>query len=139
MSFSRAGKRLPVFAALLAAAAVLAVFACANKDTTAPPYQPPAECAVAGHPAPGATEVFVAMRGFAFSPDTVRISAGTTVTWVNCEQPTIDPHTSTAAAGEWDSGYLKPGAKYSHAFAAAGKFAYACIPHPFMRGAVIVQ
>jgi plastocyanin len=128
----RAAVAVSVFAAAVAA------FACSKKDATAP-FQPPAECASAGQPAPGATQAFVAMRGFAFSPDTIRITAGTTVTWVNCETPDIDPHTSTATGGEWDSGYLRPGAKYSRTFTAAGRFGYSCIPHPFMKGAVVVQ
>jgi plastocyanin len=124
---------------LSAVAIGLAVFACSKKDATAPPFQPPAECALAGQPAAGATQAYVAMRGFAFSPDTIHVAAGTTVIWINCERPDIDPHTATATAGEWDSGYLQPGAKYSRTFGAAGRFGYTCIPHPFMKGAVVVQ
>ena len=115
------------------------VLACSGRHDATAPYRPPAECALAGQPAPGATEAFVSMRSFAFGPDTIRVAAGTTVTWVNCEPPSIDAHTSTASGGEWDSGYLPPGAKYSRVFPAVGRFGYACIPHPFMHGAVIVQ
>ena len=79
------------------------------------------------------------MRGFAFTPDTIHVAAGTTVTWVNCEQPSVDAHTATATGGEWDSGYLQPGQKFSRTFALTGRFPYACIPHPFMHGAVVVQ
>ena len=96
----------------------LAVASCAKKDATAP-YQPPAECALAGQPAAGGTQAYVAVRGFAFVPDTLHVAAGTTVTWVNCETPDIDPHTSTASGGEWDSGYLHPGQKYARTFAVA--------------------
>ena len=115
-----------------------AAVSCSKKDATAP-FQPPAECALAGQPAAGATQAYVAIRGFAFTPDTLHVAAGTTVTWVNCETPDIDPHTSTAAGGEWDSGYLRPGEKYARTFSAPGRFGYLCTPHPFMRGAVIVQ
>ena len=125
-----------VFGSVLGVALALA---CSGRHDATAPYRPPAECALAGQPAPGATEAFVAMRSFAFSPDTIRVAAGTTVTWVNCEPPGIDAHTSTASGGEWDSGYLSPGAKYSRVFAAVGRFAYACVPHPSMHGMVIVQ
>ena len=112
--------------------------ACSGGGDPTAPYQPPAECSAPGV-LPGGTQAVVAMRGFAFKPDTLRIAPGTSVTWVNCETPDIDAHTATATAGEWDSGYLKPGTKFTRTFGVAGSFGYACIPHPFMRGAVIVQ
>jgi plastocyanin len=118
--------------------AAAALVSCAKKDAAAP-YERPAECALAGQPAPGARQAYVAMRGFAFTPDTLHVAVGTTVTWVNCEDPNIDPHTATASGGEWDSGYLRPGEKYAHTFAGGGSFGYACTPHPFMHGAVMVQ
>ena len=126
-----------VAAVLSIAGAVIAVACSGGKEATAP-YQPPPECSTPGVQA-GGTQAVVAIRGFAFIPDTLRIAPGTTVSWVNCEAPNIDPHTSTASGAEWDSGYLSPGKKYSHTFAVAGRFGYACLPHPFMRGAVIVQ
>ena len=128
----------PVLSLATLGVVAVAVASCSTKDMTAP-YQPPAECALAGQPAPGAAQAYVAIRGFAFSPDTLRVTAGTTVTWVNCETPNIDAHTSTASSGEWDSGYLRPGEKYARTFAAAGRFGYTCTPHPFMRAAVVVQ
>lgn len=124
--------------ATLAATAALAgslAVACSKSDATAP-YQPPAECASPGVQAGGARAV-VAIRGFAYTPDTLRVARGTAVTWVNCEQPTIDPHTATG--GAWDSGYLKPGASYTRVFDAVGLFGYSCLPHPFMKGGVVVQ
>ena len=119
------------------AGAVIAVACSSGKNATAP-YQPPAECSTPGVLA-GGSQAVVAIRGFAFIPDTLRIAPGTTVSWVNCEKPSIDPHTSTASGAEWDSGYLSPGSKYAHTFGVAGRFGYSCLPHPFMRGAVIVQ
>jgi len=129
---------LPMVSLAALGVAAAAAVSCSKKDAAAP-YERPAECALAGQPAAGARQAWVAMHGFAFSPDTIRVAAGTTVTWVNCEDPNIDPHTSTASGGEWDSGYLRPGEKYAHTFAGAGNFGYSCTPHPFMRGAVVVQ
>lgn len=122
------------FAATVAFAGALAV-ACSKSDATAP-YQPPPECASPGVQAGGARAV-VAIRGFAYTPDTLHVASGTTVTWVNCEQPAIDPHTVTGAG--WDSGYLRPGASFTRVFDAVGTFGYSCLPHPFMKGGVVVQ
>ena len=128
-----------VLAFMAGVSALVVGIACSGGHDATAPWRPPAECAAAGQPAPGATQAVVAMSGFAFRPDTLRVSAGTTVTWLNCEPSNVDAHTSTATGGEWDSGYLPPGAKFSRTFATAGRFAYACTPHPFMHGAVIVQ
>ncbi|HEX6557820.1 MAG TPA: plastocyanin/azurin family copper-binding protein [Longimicrobiales bacterium] len=84
-------------------------------------------------------DVFVPIRGFAFQRDTVRVAAGTRVTWVNCESPPADPHTVTADAGVWDSPPIPIGEAFSRTFTTPGTFPYHCIPHPFMRGVVIVQ
>ncbi len=87
----------------------------------------------------GSTRALIAIRGFSFQPDTVRIRAGTVVTWVNCEPETADAHTSTSEDELWDSPFLAPGESYTRTFAAAGTFDYFCVPHPFMRGVVIVE
>ena len=81
----------------------------------------------------------VALRDFAFLPDTIHVTAGTTVAWVNCELPGNDAHTTTADAGAWSSGFLDRGATYSRVFAQPGTFDYHCEPHPFMTGVVIVE
>jgi plastocyanin len=81
----------------------------------------------------------VIVRAFSFRADTVRIRPGGTVTWVNCEDPEVDPHTTTSTTGVWDSGLLQPGESFAHTFPAAGTFPYFCIPHTFMQGAVIVE
>ncbi|HEX6133659.1 MAG TPA: plastocyanin/azurin family copper-binding protein [Longimicrobiales bacterium] len=95
-------------------------------------------CEVPGS-AIGPDRAIVFIRDFAFFPDTLRIAAGTRVTWVNCEDAGIEPHTSTADAGTWDSGLIAPGEAYSRTFTAAGSNGYFCEPHPFMRGAILVQ
>lgn len=81
----------------------------------------------------------VIIRNFAFTPAQVRVRPGTKVTWVNCEAPGTDAHTSTADAGSWNSPLLAPGATYTREFAATGAFAYHCEPHPFMLGTVMVE
>lgn len=84
----------------------------------------------------------VAIRNFGFHPDTLKIPTGATVTWVNCEDVGVEPHTTTSdTTGVWDSGDLIPGTRFSHPFPAAGAFPYHCIPHRAlgMVGKIIVQ
>lgn len=99
------------------------------------PAEPIAECLEAA----GVTGAAVAIRGFAFSPDTLRIATGTQVTWVNCEPEDVDPHTATSDVGAWGSELLFPGDTFVRAFPEAGSFPYHCIPHPTMQAVVIVD
>lgn len=87
----------------------------------------------------GSTRALIAIRSFSFQPDTIRVRPGTVVTWVNCEPETVDAHTSTSGEQIWSSPFLAPGDSYTRTFTAAGTFDYACVPHPFMRGVVIVE
>lgn len=93
----------------------------------------------AGAEGPGRAVVTIA--GYDFAPDTLRISANTTVTWVNCDQAAgaNDPHTSTSDDGVWSSPFFAEGETFARPFASAGSFPYHCIPHPSMKGVVIVQ
>lgn len=71
-----------------------------------------------------------------FSPNTLNVKVGTTVTWVNNDNA---PHTVTADNGSFDSGMIQPGAKWSHTFNKSGKFSYFCTPHPWMKAKVVVS
>ncbi len=81
----------------------------------------------------------VAIRDFGFHPDSLKVPVGAAVTWVNCETPPQEPHTTTSDNAVWDSPQLNPGDRFSHTFPGAGGFAYHCTPHPFMIGKVVVQ
>lgn len=81
----------------------------------------------------------VGIRGFAFLPDTVRVTAGEAVTWVNCEDEGVDAHTATSDENAWGSDFLFPGDAFTRTFDATGAHPYHCGPHPFMRGVVIVE
>jgi LPXTG-motif cell wall-anchored protein len=80
----------------------------------------------------------VSMVDFNFSPATVTIKVGDSVTWTN---NATDPHTSTSDTGVWDSGTVNPGASFTHTFNSAGTFPYHCSFHVSlgMVGTVIVQ
>ncbi len=86
-----------------------------------------------------AGSTIVVIRNFTFEPAEVRIKAGTSVTWVNCDQPGQPAHTSTADQSQWDSGSLTDGKAFTHPFSTAGRFGYHCEPHPFMTGTIVVE
>ena len=83
----------------------------------------------------GATHL-VAVADFAFSPATLTITAGDTVTWTNEDQVA---HTATSTAGAFDSGLLDQGDSFSFTFATPGTYDYLCTPHPSMTGRIVVQ
>jgi YVTN family beta-propeller protein len=75
----------------------------------------------------------VRISGFAFTPASLTVAPGQTVTWTNADSV---PHTVTADGGAWDSGRLPPGASFSFTPARPGTYAYHCAIHPFMRAVV---
>lgn len=79
----------------------------------------------------------VAITDFAFTPATIKIKKGTTVTWTNNDSV---EHTVTAQKdGGPDSELLAQGKTYSFTFNEVGTFDYFCKPHPNMTGTVIVE
>ena len=78
----------------------------------------------------------VAISNFAFSPGSVTIAPGDTVTWTNNDGVT---HTVTADDGTWESAGLVNGQTYTRQFNATGDYAYHCSPHPSMTGTVHVS
>jgi LPXTG-motif cell wall-anchored protein len=78
----------------------------------------------------------VTISDFQFSPGSVTINVGDTVTWSN-NGPT--PHSSTSTGGVWDTGIMDAGQSGSHTFTEAGTFSYICTPHPNMKGTIVVQ
>ena len=102
-------------------------------DVPPPPPGPVTPSAVV--PEGGAVER-AGMRNMAFAPGRMEIAAGTTVQWTN-----NDPlaHTVTAANGSFDSGLIQPGQTWAYTFSTPGTYDYACTPHPFMKGVVIVR
>lgn len=95
----------------------------------------PATGMVTLHPARAQTTT-ITIVNFAFSPASVTVPAGTTITWTN--QDTA-PHTVTSDTGLWDSGTVNTGGSYSRTFSTPGTFPYHCAIHPFMKAEVIVQ
>jgi plastocyanin len=78
----------------------------------------------------------VHIRDDAFTPATLTVHAGDTVTFVNDDD---DAHTVTADDGSWDSDGLNQSESFKHRFAKTGKITYHCTVHPFMHGTIIVK
>lgn len=79
----------------------------------------------------------VAIENFAFSPASITVKVGTTVTWTNNDSAN---HTVTSDGSEdtFDSGSLATGKTFSHTFSKTGTFKYRCTFHPDMTGSVLV-
>jgi plastocyanin len=78
----------------------------------------------------------VSIVNMSFSPASLTVVAGTTVTWTNNDNMT---HTVTSDATGFDSGNLTVGSKFSQMFSTAGTYAYHCTIHPTMKGTIIVK
>ena len=83
-----------------------------------------------------AASASVTISDFKFTPATVTVNEGDTVTWTN-DGPTV--HTATAEDGSFDTGILEKGESGSATFTQAGTINYICSPHPYMKGKVVVQ
>jgi len=110
--------------------------------TTAAAFEDPFAPVPAPPPRTAAT-ASVSIVDFGFTPASLTVAAGTTVTWSNTGAVI---HSVTSDTGAFDSSpgcptgpCINPGASYSHLFAQAGTFAYHCKVHPNMTGTVVVQ
>ena len=88
------------------------------------------------NPPPGSSGNAVSIVNMSFSPSTITVSAGTTITWTNNDAMT---HTVTADDNSFNSGNIAPGSKFSKVFATAGSFTYHCSIHPGMKGTAVVN
>lgn len=78
----------------------------------------------------------VVIRDFAFTPRTIQVKVGSTVTWTNQDG---DAHTvDFKPSGGSISPVLETGATFSRTFGSVGTFAYICSIHPEMHGTVVV-
>ena len=79
----------------------------------------------------------VHIKNMAFSPATLTIKVGDTITWTNQDSAS---HTVTSDSGtELNSATLVNTQTYSHTFNTAGTFPYHCSIHPGMKATIIVQ
>jgi len=78
----------------------------------------------------------VQISNYQFGPNSVSVSVGDTVRWVNNDDAA---HTITADDGSFASGSLPKGGSFEHVFMTAGIFTYHCSIHALMKGTVDVE
>ena len=78
----------------------------------------------------------VTIDNFTFSPATLTVARGTTVTWTN--QDDI-PHSIILGGIGAHSKALDTDGSFSYQFDKAGTFTYVCGLHPHMHGEVVVR
>jgi plastocyanin len=78
----------------------------------------------------------VVIKNFMFSPTTLTVPAGSTVTWSNLDQ---EPHTVVSDSGVFRSGALDTSESFAFKFEKPGTYHFTCSIHPQMVGTVIVQ
>lgn len=77
----------------------------------------------------------VTIANFAFTPQILRVKAGTTVRFVNHDDI---PHSIASEMSAFRSHALDPDQAYTFTFANAGEYAYFCGLHPHMKGKIVV-
>ena len=73
----------------------------------------------------------VTANSSSFSPASVSIAVGDTVSW-----PNLSGHTVKADDGSFSSGFAS---SFTHTFETAGTFDYICTYRPYMKGTVLVE
>ena len=109
----------------LAAAGAAALLAAALPELTA-----------TGKAAPAPSPTTVDIDNFVFTPATLTVTTGTTVTWKNEDD---SPHRIGDKDGTFKSAALDTDDTFSHTFAKPGVYPYICTIHPYMTGKIIVK
>ena len=84
------------------------------------------------------------MANLGFVPQTITITAGTTVRWVNDDQTAHQPMSDNydpnkANADAFSSKPMSPGDTFDFTFKTPGTYKYHCNIHGYMTGTVIVR
>jgi plastocyanin len=88
--------------------------------------------------AQGVTQGQVSIANNQFSPKTLNISSGATVTWTNNDGVTHTTTSDNGSATSWDSNNLSQGGVFTQTFTAPGTYTYHCNIHGNMKGTIVV-
>jgi plastocyanin len=77
----------------------------------------------------------IRIDNFTFSPQTLTVAQGTTITWVNRDDT---PHRLAGTANQFKSPVLDTDETFTWTAAEPGKVAYFCTMHPHMTGTIVV-
>ncbi len=80
----------------------------------------------------------VTIQNYSFTPASITVKAGTTVTWTNQDSIQHSVVADDQSADAPNGPLLAKGESYKFTFAKAGTYKYHCSPHPYMQGTVIV-
>jgi len=78
----------------------------------------------------------IVVQNFMFTPTSLKIKAGSTVTWINKDD---EPHTVFSDKGLFRSGALDTNEQFSYKFDQPGTYRYVCTIHPRMLGTIVVE
>ena len=79
----------------------------------------------------------LSIHNFTFTPQTLTVKAGTTVTWINKDDI---PHGIASSNNAFKkSGALDTDDSYSFTFTTPGTYKYFCYLHPHMVGSIVVE
>ncbi len=78
----------------------------------------------------------VTIDNFTFSPNTLTVTVGMTVTWINQDDT---PHRVASVDKVFASDALDTGDRYTYRFTAPGTYRYYCSIHPKMTATIVVQ
>lgn len=93
-------------------------------------------CSVAESPATAQSGTTVSIDNFMFSPMTLEVNRGTTVTWVNKDDI---PHVVASTTGQFKSRAIDTDGTFAYTFAEPGTYEYYCSVHPKMTGKIVVK
>lgn len=108
----------------------VAVAACSTPGGTAAPVSVTTAISVAP-----VGDNAVNIANMAFTPPTLTVKVGQTVTWVNHDE---EPHTVAAGDGSFHSPGMDANGTFTFTFTKPGTYDYVCSIHPFMHGTVTV-
>ena len=83
---------------------------------------------------PGSAQIVI--KDFMFTPTSVTIKAGATVTWANKDD---EPHTVVSDTGLFRSGAVDTDETFTFKFDKPGTYHFTCSIHPRMVGTVVVE
>ena len=96
----------------------------------------PAKTSAGGGGAGKAREIV--MKDTKFTPASVTVKKGTTVTWPNEDSFPHDVTKDKGPGPDFKSGNIAAGDSYKHKFSTAGKIDYVCTIHPGQRGSLTI-
>ena len=91
-------------------------------------------CAPSTAETPDANRILV--KDFMFTPNSLTVKAGSTVTWANMDD---EPHSVVSNTGLFRSGAMDTNESFSFKFDTPGTYHFTCSIHPRMVGTIVVQ